>query len=179
MRRLRRGESLFHLGDDAWAVFVVEQGRIRLLRHGRDGREIVAGVSFAGMTVAEAALYSSTYHCDAFADTASSVRAFRKATLRARLRSEPDLAEAYTQALARQLREARTRLELRSIRRADERIEAALAAGLGPTRPRALAGFAAELGLAPETLYRALRQLESSGRIVRNGSRIEWTGDSR
>jgi hypothetical protein len=46
------------------------------------------------MTIAEAALYSPTYNCDAFAETPSRVRAFRKASLRARLRSEPDLADS-------------------------------------------------------------------------------------
>ena len=176
VRRLRRGEALFHLGDEAWAVFLVERGRVRLLRHGLEGRQVIAGVANVGMTMAEAALYSPTYHCDAFAEIPSTVRAFRKDRLLARLRADAGLAEAYSRAQAHQLQEARTRLELRSIRRADERIEAALAAGLGPRGPRSLAGFATELGLAPETLYRALARLERQGRIVRHRTRIEWTG---
>ena len=71
----------------------------------------------------------------------------------------------------------RALLELRSIKRADERILAyldlleALGEVWGPDRP--LRAVASELGLVPESLYRALARLERQNKIRREGRRVD------
>lgn len=78
--------------------------------------------------------------------------------------------------LARQLQEARTRLELRNVRSARERVLLWLDLRTGPSRMVAvegeLQGISAELGLTREAFYRTLTSLERDGLISREGSRI-------
>ncbi len=65
---------------------------------------------------------------------------------------------------ATQIQESRRRVELLSIRAADERILTALNDGL---LVEDITTFAEIIGLAPETVYRTLAQLSREGRIVK------------
>ena len=48
--RLEAGEALFRQGDPAVAIFRLESGRIRLLRHTEDGVAVVMHVARPGET---------------------------------------------------------------------------------------------------------------------------------
>ena len=72
-KTLTRGQVLFHRGDPAAATFVVGYGRLRLIRHVPGGGQVTHYVAREGDTLAEAALFSETYHCDAVADLDSRV----------------------------------------------------------------------------------------------------------
>ena len=65
---------------------------------------------------------------------------------------------------ATQIQETRRRVELLSIRAADERILAALNDGL---LVEDITTFAEIIGLAPETVYRSLAQLSQRGQILK------------
>ena len=65
---------------------------------------------------------------------------------------------------ASQIQESRRRVELLSIRSADERILAALEDGL---LIEDITTFAEIIGLAPETTYRTLAQLSQNGQILK------------
>jgi CRP-like cAMP-binding protein len=174
---LSAGERLFRQGDKAYAIFEIERGRLRLVRHTIDSRRVVLHTARAGELFAEAALFSPAYHCDAVADTASRVRVYPKRDLLAAFRADPRTAQAFMAVLARRIHALRARLEERDIRSARERLvhHVARCAGAdGRTMPLegTLLDLAAEIGLTPEALYRTLAALEHEGTIRRAGGAI-------
>jgi CRP-like cAMP-binding protein len=175
-RGLRAGQTLFRQGDEAFAIFEVEQGRIQLLRHTVDGRSVVLFTARAGEALAEAALFSSRYHCDGVAVTDARVRFFRKEALLATFRKDPELAERFMALLARQVQSLRARLEMKNIRSARDRVLrhlSLLSSGHTVRIDGTLKELAAVLGLTHESLYRTMADLERDGLIKRNGRVIK------
>ena len=171
VRRLAAGEPLFRQGDAATAIFEVEQGRLRLIRHTIDSHPVVLHTARPGELFAEAALFADAYHCDAVAAAASQVRVYPKRQMLTAFRSDPALSERFMALLARQIHGLRTRLQQRNIRSARERVLQHLALAAGPRRTVRLDGtlmdLAAEIGLTHEALYRTLAALEKEGAIAR------------
>ena len=163
-RSLAAGEMLFRQGDAAAALFEVEVGRLRLVRHTADSHAVVLHIARAGDLLAEAALFARSYHCDAEAAVVSRVRIYPKRVLRATLRAHPDQAERFMALLAREIHRLRARLEERNIRSARDRVLHHLALVVDQDRVLHLDGrlidLAAELGLSHEALYRTLAALE-------------------
>jgi CRP-like cAMP-binding protein len=94
-RRLAPGETLFRAGGRSVGFYEVVSGTVRLLRTDRNGREAVLQTAGAGETLAEASLFSPTYHCDAVAATAAVVRFFPKAVMLRELQQDADVAKAF------------------------------------------------------------------------------------
>jgi CRP/FNR family transcriptional regulator, dissimilatory nitrate respiration regulator len=118
VRVLTTGDLLFRQGDPAAAIYKVENGRLRLIRHTVDDHLVILHTARRGEFLAEASLFSETYHCDAVAAAPSSIRVYPKQAVMEAMRSDPALAEAFMARLARQLQELRARMELRNIRSA-------------------------------------------------------------
>ncbi len=174
---LKAGQTLFRQGDRAQAIYEVEQGRVRLLRHSIDRPAVPLHTARSGELFAEAALFADCYHCDAVAAIASRVRAIPKRALLAAFRRDAAVAERFMAVLAHQIHALRRRLEQRNIRSARERvlhylILAAGADGRTVTWDGSLMDLAAELGLSHEALYRTLAALEREGAIARTRSTI-------
>jgi len=172
-RRLDAGEMLFTTGDPVRSLFVVEKGRLRLLRHTRHGATLTLHVARAGEAFAEASLFSRTYHCDAVADVPSEVTAYSKPALLRALREDPGAALALTDHLAHQVQALRGCIELLNIKSARDRVLAYLhqhlSASLGRVDlERTWRVVATEIGLTHEAVYRALAQLEREGLIERD-----------
>ena len=177
IRRLAAGEALFRQGDKAIAIFEVEHGRLLMIRHTVDNRPVILHSAGPGELFAEAALFATTYHCDAVAPVASRVRVYPKRQLLAAFRSDPAVAERFMALLAHQIHALRSRLEERNIRSARERVlrHLALAVGADGRTVRidgTLMDLAAEMGLSHEALYRTLAALEKEGMIARTRSAI-------
>lgn len=177
LRMLAPGDTLFRQGDRATAIFEVEQGRMRLIRHSIDNRPVTLHTARAGELFAEAALFADRYHCDAVAAAESRVLAFPKRELLAAFRSNPALGERFMATLARQVHTLRSRLEGRNIRSARERVlnYLVLAADSGSHTlmlDGTLMDLAGEIGLTPEALYRTLAALAKDGLITRTRSTI-------
>lgn len=176
-RRLAAGDCLFRQGDRAQAIFRVEQGRLRLVRHLADGRTVTLHVARAGDGLAEAALFAGQYHCDAVAEVDSSVAVIARAPLLAALRGDAEASLAFAADLSRQVRSLRWQLELRNIKSARERLLAWLqlqadAHGVvASDRPWTV--IAPELGLSHEAIYRALARLQVERRLRRRKDRIQ------
>ena len=171
-RKLEAGESLFHQGDKTFAIFVVEEGRLRLIRHTIDTHTVVLHTAKKGELFAEAALFSAAYQCDAVAAIASRVRIFPKRQLLAAFRADPMLAERFMAVLAHTIHALRAQLEERNIRSARERVLHHLALAAGPDGRTVriegtLIDLAAEIGLTHEVLYRTLSKLEKEGAIMK------------
>ena len=176
VRELAAGEVLFHQGEPASAIFRVERGRLRLMRRTVDDHLVALQTARRSEFFAEASLFADAYHCDAVAAAPSSVRVYPKAVVKAALRADPTLADAFMARLARQLQELRARMELRNIRSARERVLQYLRLRCGDAARIALDGqlqdVAAEIGLTRETFYRTLATLEAEGAVIRAGTAI-------
>jgi CRP-like cAMP-binding protein len=176
-RSLALGESLFHSGDAAQGLYLIEHGEVRLSRVDAHGREITLFRAHDGDFLAEASLFSETYHCDATAAAPTTVRLLPKAALLEAFDRNPPAAQAFMAMLARQVVSLRTRLEIRNRKTARERVLHHLALHAeSPGRRFVVAGnlkaMAAEIGLSHESLYRTLAALEAQGVIARTGREI-------
>jgi CRP/FNR family transcriptional regulator, dissimilatory nitrate respiration regulator len=176
-RKLKSGETLFRQGNKTAGLYEVVAGRVRLSRIDHSGREVILYVAGPDETIAEASLFSPTYHCDAVAGTDAVVRVYPKAAVLAAFAKDRKAAQAFTATLARQVMGLRTRLEQRNIRSARERVRHYLSVNAGADGRMVqidgtLKDVAAELGLTHEALYRTLAALERAGEIKRNGGRI-------
>jgi CRP/FNR family transcriptional regulator, dissimilatory nitrate respiration regulator len=176
-RRLKAGQALFRLGDRTAGLHEIVHGRVRLARVDADGRETILYVAAAGDTLAEASLFSPTYHCDAIATGDALVRLYPKAAVLAALRRDPKAAQAFMAMLARQVMSLRTRIEQRNIHSARDRIRHYLAVNVGADgKTIALSGslkdLAGELGLTHEALYRTLAVMARAREIRRGEGKI-------
>jgi CRP-like cAMP-binding protein len=176
-RTLKAGQYLFRVGDRTAGLYEVVEGKVRLVRIDRSGREAILQSAAAGDTLAEASLFSPIYHCDAVASTAAIVRLYPRATLLNELKRDPKAAQAFAEMLARQVMTLRARLEQRNIHSARDRVRHYLAVNADPNGrtvvlPGTLKSFAAELGLSHEALYRTLAEMVAKGEIERRNGTI-------
>ncbi|HEY7297464.1 MAG TPA: Crp/Fnr family transcriptional regulator [Xanthobacteraceae bacterium] len=176
-RTLRAGQALFLQRSRPVGLYEVVSGKLRLVRVDRSGREAVLHSACAGQTIAEASLFSSTYHCDAIASARTIVRLYPKAVVLAEFRRNPKAAEAFMAMLGRQVMDLRTKLEQRNILSARERIVHYLTANAGAAGSTVavtgtLKDLAGELGLSHEALYRTLAEMASAGEIERGRGTI-------
>jgi CRP-like cAMP-binding protein len=176
-RSLKAGQTLFRQGSRTVGLYEVIEGKVRLARVDRSGREAVLHSASAGETIAEASLFSPTYHCDAIASTNARVRLYPKAALLAEFERNPRAAAAFMAMLARQVMSLRTSLERRNIHSARDRIRHYLSVNLGPDGrgvllPGTLKDLASELGLTHESLYRTLAEMQKDGEVERLQGRI-------
>lgn len=156
-RRYDAGEHLFHQGDRVAVLHLVVEGRVQLVRHQVDGSALVLQRAGPGAIVAEASMVSDRYHCDGVATAPVRSLAVRKASIRARIASDPDFAMAFVAHLAREVQASRLRAEILSRRTVAARLDAWTAAHDG--RPPARGewkGVANEIGTSPEALYREI-----------------------
>jgi CRP-like cAMP-binding protein len=170
-------EVLFRQGDAVSAIYRVEEGRIRLIRHTVDDHVAVLHTVGKGEMFAEAALFSQTYHCDAVAAVPTRIRAYPKREMLKAILGDARLASSFMSSLAHQVQELRTRLEQRNIRSARERVTQFLRISAdirdGSVHlPGTLKDLAGEIGLTHEALYRTLAALEREHAIARTKDRI-------
>jgi CRP-like cAMP-binding protein len=164
------GAHLFRQGDPVRSIFLVESGCLRLERTTAAGATVVLHTAQAGEMLAEAALFSQAYHCNAVALKPARVCVYDKSAILATLKPNSP-AYALLAIMARQLVQARQRLEWRNTRSAKDRVMLYL--GLMADRSgefkttAALQDIAAELGLTREAFYRALAALQKERRIRR------------
>lgn len=175
---------IFRLGDTPRDLFLVASGEARARRYGTDGAEIVMQRSRAGELFAEAGLVAPRYSCEGFCPVASKVLRIPIATIKGRIASDGDFALRFSQFLALAMRRQCARYERLRLKRAGERVlhylncELTGPAGADLELDIPLAEWADDLGLEPETLYRALADLEKKGFIAREprGRRIRILG---
>jgi len=176
-RALKAGQPLFRTGQRPVGLYEVTAGKVRLVRVDRSGRETVLYSANAGDTIAEASLFSKSYHCDAIATTPVKVRLYPKDKIFAEFKHNPDAARTFMARLANQLMELRTRLEQRNIHSAHERLQHYFAINVGAdARTVKLTGtvkeLAADLGLTHEVVYRTLARMVADREIKRSKNEI-------
>ena len=176
-RKLKSGEALFRLGNKATGLYEVISGRVRLARVDRSGHEIVLHIAGPGETLAEASLFSPSYHCDAIASTDATVRIYPKGGGACRLLRGPTCSAslhrdvgaagdepAHPHRAAQYPFRARARRHFLKLNVGVDRRTVNLRGSLKD--------LANELGLTHEALYRTLAALERASEIKRSKGRI-------
>ena len=161
-RTLEYGEALFFQDSATAGLFYMISGTIDLKRATNTGHSVMIHRARSGDTFAEASLFSDTYHCTATAVCDAIVIECKRAAISRLLNTDIEFACSMASRFATQIQETRHRVELLSIRAANERILAALNDGL---LVEDITTFAETIGLAPETVYRTLTQLSKKGHV--------------
>ena len=159
---LAPGTALFRQSDRATAIFFLHMGAVEMIRHTEAGQKVTLFRARPGDALAEPALFSEVYHCDAAACEASQVTRIDRGAVLELLETDPAFALALVRRLSGQVQGYRRRLELMAIRSAPERVLAGLADG---RLTGSVVDFAADLGLTHEAVYRALAALTRDGRV--------------
>jgi len=171
---LKRRQSLFRLNDPVAAIYFVRRGELDAVRHTSDGEAMVMVRAGAGEFFGEPALAVDCYTCAAHAKVDSELFALPKVAVLATLQDVPGFASAFLLAQIRNARRQCSRYERVRLRRAEDRIMHYLICEAGPDGQAVLSGsladWAGELGLQPESLYRALARLRAEGRVEGEGT---------
>ena len=163
-RKLAEGQTLFTQADATQGLYYLVDGIIDLTRVSDAGHSIMIHRARAGSTFAEASLFSDSYHCTAIGFCESTVISCSKAAIMQLLNTDIEFARSMAMQFAIQIQESRRRVELLSIRSADERVLTAFKDGLLLDDIKT---FAESIGLASETVYRTLAQLTKDERIIK------------
>lgn len=155
-RDLTPGETLFHAGDRVTTIALVRRGLVHLLRRTGAGSDIILQAAHAGDVLAEASVYSSTYHCSAEAARAATVSLTPLPAFRQALHDSPEMAATWAAHLAHSVQKARMLAEIRTLRTVAERLDAWLGDGRAVPEKGHLQDLAAALGVSREALYREL-----------------------
>ncbi len=168
---LKKGEPLFKQGATIERMYLIASGRVKLQRHTREGDTVILHVGTAGEMIAEASLFSETYHCTAIIDQSAEIHTLERDLALAQILQNPGNSQKILKLFSRQIRDLRGLIETRNIRSAQSRTLAYLSSIAGPDGQvvlhTSLRDIAYKLGLAHETLYRELRMLEKNGMIRR------------
>ena len=162
--QLDSGHRLFAQGEKTKAMYFLHQGDVTLSRFGTNGDEIIIHTAHDGESFAEASLFSDSYHCNAMTRTPCILWEINKSALLNMFSNDPAFALALTAKFSRQVQVLRHQKELLAIRSAPERVYTAMSEGMLTTDIKL---FAASIGLAHETVYRALARLVDEKRVVK------------
>src|SRR5207237_3313514 len=103
-RELRRNDVLFHQGEQADSLFVVEKGRIAIANRSEDGRESLVALMEPGDLFGEMGLFDGIRSADARALELSTVVAVPYGPVRVALEQQPDALWSVVELLAGRLR---------------------------------------------------------------------------
>lgn len=163
-RILQGGDVLFVQNSATTGLFFLISGAINLKRSSSSGHGVIIHRAHEGDTFAEASVFSDTYHCTATAAVESHLIECSRSAIETLFNENLDFAKSMASRFARQMQQCRRRVELLSIRAADERILEAIGDGLLAEN---IVSFAETIALAPETVYRNLANLTREGKVVK------------
>ncbi|MBN1666596.1 MAG: Crp/Fnr family transcriptional regulator [Anaerolineales bacterium] len=172
------GERIYTAGDPSERLFVVAEGRVKLLQHAAGGRDILldlltSGEFFGNLAILGVASYPDTAHAQAPA----CVLSIRAEDFRQVLDAHPELALKTLQVLGERLNNANRRVLLLSAMPVEQRIAfllLELSAKFGRAQelgllidvPLSRDDLAEMAGTTPESVSRVLSQLQSRGMIT-------------
>lgn len=173
---LERGEVLFKMGQPVHNVIFVLKGQVKAVRTDPEGTECVMLRAGMGEFFAESSLITMSYACDGIAMKPSRLALMPVDAVQTAMSSEGAFAGAMFGLIAAQARKQCSRQERLRLKKARDRVIHYLACETPPGGQVELKvpmkEWACELGLEPETLYRTLADLQSEGRVSRDGKRL-------
>jgi len=180
IRHYQRGEFVFMQGDNYRGFFVVLKGRVKAFITNSDGKEQIVHLLGPREVFAEVPLFTGgSYPVDAMALETTMLLYVGKTGFLDLLRGNSNLCLRMLGGFAKRMREMATRFEEISLKEVTPRLarylceEASKLPELNTIDlPVSKATLAAFLGTIPETLSRALRQLEKIGAISVHGRQV-------
>jgi CRP/FNR family transcriptional regulator, dissimilatory nitrate respiration regulator len=159
-RKFRKGQFLFRQDDPVRSMYFIESGEARLVRGHRDGSAITLQRATAGHFLAEASLFVARYHCDAVASQGLVTRVISRNVLRELFESDVKFAAEWARYLAEQIRIARLRAEILSLKTVAARLDFWITLNGKLPVKGSMKEVAQDIGVSPEALYRdmALRK---------------------
>jgi CRP-like cAMP-binding protein len=171
------GAHLFVKGAPVEHLHWICRGELLAVRQTRPGQEAVIMRGAAGEFFAEASFFTPNYTCHAIARKPAVVLGFPLPALRQALATDAGFYERFLRSTVMALRRQCSRVERLRLRSATERIEHYLSCEAGADGwcqlEVPMSQWAIDLGLEPETLYRALAGLISAQQVARVGRRIK------
>lgn len=168
---LNKGENLFLQGDRVTNFYHIQTGKIKLMRNAIEGEESLIHVALSGETLAEASLFSNTYHCSAITVMESKITSYKKYDFLQCLEQNPSIMKNLLKIFSRQVRDLRAINEIKNIHSAKGRILAFIKNEMNDSKEvslnMSLKDIAYKIGLAHETFYRELKKLEKDKKLIR------------
>lgn len=176
-RSLTQKECLFLDGDPAEYIYYVESGVIRLLHYTESGKTVNHYTLMSGDFLAEVLVVTNIYLCTAVVEEPAQVLVIPKQAFLNTLSQNPPLMLAFLGEVGYRLHMTKMMMQIRSIRSASERVLNYLRIIVPKgkniiTLDRPLKEIAYDLDLTPESLSRALTQLQEERLIRREPGRI-------
>lgn len=151
------GELIFERADPVDCYFGVFSGEIHLVRRQEDGTVLILQRAPRGAVLAEASLFSPHYHCSAVAAAPSQLLVFSRADVLSLVNRDRAVAQAMIKHLGNEVRNARLKAEIVSLRRVRDRLDAWLAWNDHALPEKgSWHRVALEIGVSTEALYREL-----------------------
>ena len=181
MRSLGPGEALFEEGEPCRGLLIIAEGRVEIRQISLRGREQVFHTEGPGAALGEAPLFDGGgYIASAVALVSTRLLFLPRAEVLGLCQRRPAVAVAMLKTLARRVRHFAAIVSDLAFRPVIERVARYLDMTIGePIKPRisieltlTQAQLAARLGTVRELVARAFAQLEESGVISRDRSRV-------
>lgn len=165
------GKFVFWEGDAPDWLYIVAQGRVKVLKHSSLGKEFVIAFFGPGEMFGEiAVLENKPYPASAQAVAETKVLGIKRKDFLSFFAHHPEVALRIINVLAGRLRDAQGRLRDIAGERVEQRLARTfvmLASKLGPTLPFTRQEIADMTGITAETAIRAMSRLKNEG-IIRS-----------
>jgi CRP/FNR family transcriptional regulator, dissimilatory nitrate respiration regulator len=180
-RALRRGETLFRVGEPSSGFYAVVHGRVKLAAPSPQGRERVSAIVDAGRSFGEAIMFlEKPYIVGAVALGDALVLHIAKETIFAELGRNPGFARRVIRTLAAKLHASVRELDSYALGSGGRRfvawllrsVPAAERGAVSLTLPAAKRAIASQLNLSAEHLSRILRELALEGLLEVRGREV-------
>ena len=172
-----KGETIFHLGQQAESIFKVIKGEVHLYRHSQNGKRVLLYRAYDNQFFAEASINSDYYHCTAVSLKASEIQIVDARKMALELGENSEFALAWAANLSSELRRQRANVERLHLKSAEERLRHFImteGSPLGELHQKGTVSELAEiLGLSREALYRIISKMEKQGVLLRNDNLIK------
>jgi len=164
-----KGETIFHLGQQAESIFKVIKGEVHLYRHSQNGKRVLLYRAYDNQFFAEASTAVSL--------KASEIQIVDARKMALELGENSEFALAWAANLSSELRRQRANVERLHLKSAEERLRHFImteGSPLGELHQKGTVSELAEiLGLSREALYRIISKMEKQGVLLRNDNLIK------
>lgn len=169
-RKLKKGELLYHEGDESEKLYVISRGKVKVTKFSREGREQILRILEENDFTGELSLFSTQMaRSNAEATETTDVCVIESGKIRELMEKRSGIAMKILTELSRRLEKTETLVETLGLMDVDEKVAKSLLAmaddkdvvDLGVTKK----DLAAHIQMSPETLSRRLANFEDLGII--------------
>jgi len=166
-RGFQSGEFIFWDGDSPDSLYIVAEGRVKVLKHSSSGKDFIIAFFGPSEMFGEVAVFENKpYPASAQAVAETKVIGIKRGDFLSLLAQRPEIALRIINVLAGRLRDAQGRLRDIAAERVEQRLVRTLlmlSAKLGPTLPFTRQEIADMAGTTTETAIRVMSRLKAAG----------------